>query len=149
MGDLQLENQTRETVPRVVYVREPQGGSDSSDAEISSSEEEEARFLITEGGPNVPAEYWQIQKLIKYIKAGDQTATNISLSILKDHDLTLEINQIAIKDVGGLEVLVNILETEEHRCRVTFKLNLPRCVNYCQFLMILIPSGLRRLMIFY
>ncbi|KAJ9600824.1 hypothetical protein L9F63_001036 [Diploptera punctata] len=65
----------------------------------------------------MPAEYWHIQKLIKYIKAGNQTATIVSLCCLKDHNLTTEINQIAIRDIGGLEVLVNLLETEDLKCK--------------------------------
>ncbi|PSN34412.1 Armadillo repeat-containing protein 4 [Blattella germanica] len=50
--------------------------------------------------------------------AGNQTATIVSLCCLKDHDLTTETNQIAIKDIGGLEVLVNLLETEDLKCKL-------------------------------
>lgn len=52
-------------------------------------------------------------------QAGNQTATIVSLACLKDHDLTTEVNQLAIKDIGGLEVLINLLETEEMKCKVS------------------------------
>lgn len=48
---------------------------------------------------DIPPEYWHIQKLVKYMKTGNQTATVISLCCLKDHDLTTEINQQAIQVV--------------------------------------------------
>lgn len=47
--------------------------------------------------PEIPPEYWHIQKLVKYMKSGNQTATVISLCCLKDHDLSTEINQMAIQ----------------------------------------------------
>lgn len=52
------------------------------------------------------------------LQAGNQTATIVSLACLKDHDLTTEVNQLAIKDIGGLEVLINLLETDELKCKV-------------------------------
>ena len=55
------------------------------------------------------------------LQAGNQTATIVSLACLKDHDLTTEVNQLAIKDIGGLEVLINLLETDELKCKVRFK----------------------------
>jgi hypothetical protein len=64
----------------------------------------------------VSSEYWPIQKLTKYLRIGNQTATVIAISALKDFDLTLESNQIAIRDVGALEILLNLLETKDPRC---------------------------------
>nr|CAD7585744.1 unnamed protein product [Timema genevievae] len=52
------------------------------------------------------------------MKAGNQTATIVALCCLKDQTLTTEISQIAIRDIGGLEVLVNLLETEDLKCKV-------------------------------
>jgi hypothetical protein len=63
-----------------------------------------------------PAEFWQIQKLVKYLRVGNQTATIIAISSLRDFDLHNEANQLAIRDVGGLEILVNLLDTKDHRC---------------------------------
>lgn len=45
----------------------------------------------------------------------------MSLACLKDHDLTTEVNQAAIKDIGGLEVLTNLLETDDLKCKVGLK----------------------------
>lgn len=47
--------------------------------------------------PDIPPEYWHIQKLVKYMKSGNQTATVVALCCLKDHDLRNEINQMAIQ----------------------------------------------------
>lgn len=55
------------------------------------------------------------------LQAGNQTATIVSLCCLKDHDLTTEINQTAIRDIGGLEVLVNLLETNDLKCKVKYE----------------------------
>ena len=35
-----------------------------------------------------------------------------------DFDLTQEASHLAIKDSGGLDLLINLLETEDIRCRV-------------------------------
>lgn len=52
------------------------------------------------------------------MKTGNQTATLIGLCCLQDFDLTLEGNQMAVRDYGGLDVLVNILETKELKCKL-------------------------------
>ncbi|EDS32882.1 armadillo repeat-containing protein 4 [Culex quinquefasciatus] len=90
--------------------------SDSTDA-VSSSDEEE-RWKESKHTNDVPSEYWHIQKLVKYMKAGNQTATIVALCCLKDHDLTTQMNQRAIQDCGGLEVLVNLLESNDLKCRL-------------------------------
>jgi hypothetical protein len=53
-----------------------------------------------------------------FLQAGNQTATIMSLCCLKDHDLTTSTNLTAIRDIGGLEVLVNLLETDDFKCKV-------------------------------
>lgn len=93
--------------------------SDESDStEVDSSSDEEDRWKETSRSGDLPSEYWHIQKLVKYIRAGNQTATIVALCCLKDHDLTTHINQLAIQDIGGLEVLVNLLESNDLKCRL-------------------------------
>ncbi|KAK7863004.1 hypothetical protein R5R35_014556 [Gryllus longicercus] len=104
--------------PCVVFVREPEDDSDSSEEARSSEEEDESRWKDVVKGAELPPEYWHIQKLIKYMKAGNQTVTIVALCCLKDHDLTTEVNQMAIRDIGGLEVLVNLLETSDFKCKL-------------------------------
>ncbi|XP_055383292.1 uncharacterized protein LOC129613316 [Condylostylus longicornis] len=91
-------------------------GSDST--EVLSSTDEEDRWKEASRSTDIPADYWNIQKLIKYIKAGNQTATIVALCCLKDYDLTTQINQLAISDIGGLEVLTNLLECNDAKCRL-------------------------------
>lgn len=90
--------------------------SDSTDV-VSSSDEEDRWKERNLKQSDLPSEYWHIQKLVKYMKAGNQTATVVALCCLKDHDLTTQINQIAIQEIGGLEVLVNLLESNDLKCR--------------------------------
>lgn len=42
---------------------------------------------------------------------------------MRDFNLTQETCQLAIRDVGGLEVLINLLDTEESKCKVDIKYN--------------------------
>lgn len=99
--------------PREVIVEEHSDSEDSSPASSSSEEEQRERPKI-----DIPPEYWHIQKLVKYMKTGNQTATVTALCCLKDHDLTNHINQMAIMDIGGLEVLINLLETKNLKCKL-------------------------------
>jgi armadillo repeat-containing protein 4 len=93
--------------------------SDSSESTdvVSSSDDEDRWKERSIKQSDLPSEYWHIQKLVKYMKAGNQTATVVALCCLKDHDLTTQINQIAIQEIGGLEVLVNLLESNDLKCR--------------------------------
>jgi hypothetical protein len=103
--------------------RSRRGGQGNNESEESSEEdddEEEDQLLerTRQDQPDLPAEYWQIQRLVKYLKGGNPTATVIALSSIRDFNLSVEICQLAIRDVGGLEVLVNLLETDDIDCKV-------------------------------
>lgn len=89
-----------------------------SESSTESEEEEEAVERRAEANADLPSEYWQIQKLVKYLKGGNQTATIIALCSLRDFNLAQETCQLAIRDVGGLEVLINLLDTEEVKCKI-------------------------------
>ncbi|XP_063778086.1 outer dynein arm-docking complex subunit 2 isoform X2 [Pseudophryne corroboree] len=89
-----------------------------SESSSESEEEEEQPERRQEGNADLPTEYWQIQKLVKYLKGGNQTATVIALCSMRDFNLTQETCQLAIRDVGGLEVLINLLDTEEIKCMI-------------------------------
>lgn len=54
------------------------------------------------------------------LQVGNQTATTVALACLKDQDLASDINQMAIRDCGGMEVLVNLLEAQELKCKVKY-----------------------------
>lgn len=69
---------------------------DSDSPEVLSSSDEEDRWKETARSADIPAEYWNIQKLMKYIKAGNPTTTMVSLNCIMDYDLNLQINQLAI-----------------------------------------------------
>jgi len=89
----------------------------SSDEE-SSPESEGDELMDRPQTPEIPPEYWQVQRLIKYVKAGNPTATIIAMSSLRDFNLRDKYVQIAVREAGGLEVLLNMLETDENRCKI-------------------------------
>ncbi|XP_042332092.1 outer dynein arm-docking complex subunit 2 [Sceloporus undulatus] len=91
---------------------------DEIESSSESEEDEEQPERHQEINTDLPSEYWQIQKLVKYIKAGNQTATVIALCSMRDFNLSQETCQLAIRDVGGLEVLINLLDTEEIKCKI-------------------------------
>ncbi|XP_067018546.1 outer dynein arm-docking complex subunit 2-like isoform X2 [Acropora muricata] len=87
----------------------------------SSTESEEEDDRVLDGKVNVadlPSEFWQIQRLVKYLRLGNQTATVITLCGLTDFNLMQEMTQMAIRDVDGLTVLVNILRTDHNNCQI-------------------------------
>nr|KAJ3422915.1 Armadillo repeat-containing protein 4 [Polyrhizophydium stewartii] len=85
---------------------------EDSDSEVSSEEEQQ------EKRQDNCKQYYQIQKLVKYLRSGNQTATIIAICSLRDFDLANEFNQTAIRDVGGLETLVNLLDTDDPKCKI-------------------------------
>nr|XP_014351097.1 PREDICTED: armadillo repeat-containing protein 4-like [Latimeria chalumnae] len=56
------------------------GRDDTSDSSSDSEEDEEQPERRQEGNTDLPSEYWQIQKVVKYLKVGNQTATDIVAS---------------------------------------------------------------------
>lgn len=91
--------------------------NDSTD-EISSSDDDERWREPTRKAEDLPSEYYSLQKLIKYVKSGNPIATNDCLCCIRSYDLSVKINQLAIFNVGGLEVLVNLLSSIDITCRL-------------------------------
>ncbi|XP_074627648.1 armadillo repeat-containing protein gudu-like isoform X1 [Acropora palmata] len=84
----------------------------------SCESEEEDDLSIKAVNPELTADYWDIHKLIKYLKYGNPTATVIALCALRDVGLEIESSQLAILEMGGVTLLLNILRTEHWRCVV-------------------------------
>ena len=55
-----------------------------------------------------------------HFKLGNPTATVIALCALRDLSLEQESSQLAILDLGGITILLNILKTDYWRCVVWF-----------------------------
>ncbi|KAL4217388.1 Armadillo repeat-containing protein 4 [Mactra antiquata] len=109
----------KKQVPSRMKTRTPVDAEESfSESSSESEEEEEAVERRSETNADLPSEYWQIQKLVKYLKGGNQTATIIALCSMRDFNLAQETCQLAIRDVGGLEVLINLLDTDEIKCKI-------------------------------
>ncbi|XP_030612323.1 armadillo repeat-containing protein 4 isoform X2 [Archocentrus centrarchus] len=88
-----------------------------SESSTESDEEEEQPYRHPETATDLPSEYWQIQKLVKYLKEGDQTATVLTLCAMMDFNLMQESCQLAIQDTGGLKILLNLLDTDKDKCK--------------------------------
>ncbi|XP_051531045.1 outer dynein arm-docking complex subunit 2-like [Myxocyprinus asiaticus] len=99
-------------------IKTPGGADDFSESSSEGEEDEEQPDRRAETTTDLPSEYWQIQKLVKYLKGANQTATVIALCSLRDFNLVQETCQLAIRDVGGLEVLINLLDTDEIKCKI-------------------------------
>ncbi|NWX41652.1 ARMC4 protein, partial [Steatornis caripensis] len=91
---------------------------DISASSSETEEDEEQPVCHQEGNTDLPSEYWGIQKLAKYLKGGNPTATVIALCSMRDFNLAQETCQLAIRDIGCLEVLINLLDTEEIKCQI-------------------------------
>ncbi|KAL7373163.1 hypothetical protein ABVT39_000343 [Epinephelus coioides] len=74
-----------------------------SESSSESEEEEEQPERRQESNTDLPSEYWQIQKLVKYLKIG-------SLKILRKISHNVQIRR-AIVDMGGLQSIVKILDS--------------------------------------
>uniref|UniRef100_A0A669DPU4 Outer dynein arm docking complex subunit 2 n=1 Tax=Oreochromis niloticus TaxID=8128 RepID=A0A669DPU4_ORENI len=93
-------------------------GEPFSESSTESEEEEEQPYRHPETNTDLPSEYWQIQKLVKYLKDGDQIVTVHTLCAMMDFNLMQESCQMAIQDTGALKVLLNLLDTDEHKCEI-------------------------------
>ncbi|XP_054027171.1 outer dynein arm-docking complex subunit 2 [Dryobates pubescens] len=91
---------------------------DVSESSSESESDEEQPVRHQEAHTDLPSEYWGIQKLAKFLKRGNPTATIIALCAMMDFNLAQETCQLAIKDLGCLEVLINLLDTEEIKCQI-------------------------------
>ncbi len=81
--------------------------SEGTSSDDESSEDEPCTDLKTLAAQaDSPNDFWQVQKVVRYLKIGNQTATIISLCNLVDFDLTKDYCQLAIMDAGGLEVKI-------------------------------------------
>lgn len=69
--------------------------SEESDSSENILSDEETQWKDTKRTvSDLTPDYHNIQKLVKYVKAGNTTATIVSLCCLKDYDLSISINQV-------------------------------------------------------
>lgn len=82
-------------------VRKTESEDSDSSENILSYDENQWKDLKRTVDPT--PDYHNIQKLVKYVKAGNTTATTISLCCLKDYDLSVPTNQVvSIRDFSLL-----------------------------------------------
>ncbi|NWS52637.1 ARMC4 protein, partial [Chunga burmeisteri] len=113
IGSSLIHNFLKNILEKIISVFE---GVSETSSETEEDEEQPVRHQ--EANTDLPSEYWGIQKLAKYLKGGNPTATVIALCSMRDFNLAQETCQLAIRDIGCLEVLVNLLDTEEIKCQI-------------------------------
>ncbi|XP_069715550.1 outer dynein arm-docking complex subunit 2 [Phaenicophaeus curvirostris] len=89
-----------------------------SETSSETEEDEEQPVYRPERNTDLPSEYWGIQKLARFLKGGNPTATVLALCFMRHFNLAQEHCQLAIRDSGCLEVLINLLDTEEIKCQI-------------------------------
>ncbi|RVE59027.1 hypothetical protein OJAV_G00200110 [Oryzias javanicus] len=89
--------------------------SSETSSENEEEEEQPERRLKSD---YMSSEFLQIKKLVKYLKKGDQKVTLLILCCMLDLDLTQESCNLAIQEEGGLKVLLNLLETNDNKCKM-------------------------------
>uniref|UniRef100_A0A8C8DEZ4 Outer dynein arm docking complex subunit 2 n=1 Tax=Oryzias sinensis TaxID=183150 RepID=A0A8C8DEZ4_9TELE len=103
----------------------------SSETSSESEEEEERPEHQPESDFYLSSEFLQIKKLVKYLKKGDQKVTLLMLCCMLDLDLTQDSCNLAIRDEGGLQFLLNLLDTNEDKCKIgalKILIRMSRCV---------------------
>nr|BAK62978.1 armadillo repeat-containing protein 4 [Pan troglodytes] len=106
-----------------------------SDSSSESEEDEEPPDHRQEASADLPSEYWQIQKLVKYLKGGNQTATVIALCSMRDFNLAQEtcskshMNKEAIRKAGGIPLLARLLKTSHENMLIPVVGTLQECAS--------------------
>uniref|UniRef100_UPI00358E669F outer dynein arm-docking complex subunit 2 n=1 Tax=Myxine glutinosa TaxID=7769 RepID=UPI00358E669F len=86
----------------------------------SSSDDEENEPIVRRNSMKIElsVEYQKILKLVYFVKRGNETATVLALCAILNCNLAEEAYQLAVQDVGGLEILLNLLDTDVARCQM-------------------------------
>ncbi|XP_050734668.1 outer dynein arm-docking complex subunit 2-like [Eriocheir sinensis] len=100
------------------YQSEDEQPVEEGEEDDEEGDDEEDIYQLDLPSAELCVDYWQIHKMVKYLKVGNATCTTIALVGLKDCGLHQEVCQLALKMVGGLEVLLNILRTCNLRCNI-------------------------------
>uniref|UniRef100_A0A4W3H365 Outer dynein arm docking complex subunit 2 n=1 Tax=Callorhinchus milii TaxID=7868 RepID=A0A4W3H365_CALMI len=108
-----------------------------------SDEEEEQIDRSHESNTDLPSEYWQMQKLVKYLKGGNQTATIIALCSMRDFNLTNETslwscskskrNKEAIRKAGGIPLLACLLKSRHENMLIPVVGTLQECASEASY----------------
>ncbi|XP_072308414.1 outer dynein arm-docking complex subunit 2-like [Eucyclogobius newberryi] len=92
----------------------------SESSSDSEREEEEQLERPSETNEDLTLEELNVQlglpQIIKSLQEGDELVTALTLCVLMELDLKQEKYQLAIRDLGGLVVLLNLLDTREIPC---------------------------------
>eukprot|EP00794_Sanderia_malayensis_P017664 gene17664-19424_t len=84
----------------------------------SETDEEEVDKIRAGMNVSITPDYMQIAKLIKYAKRGNQTATVLALVALADFDLQKNTVQSSLLHVDGVNLLVNLLRSNDSRSKI-------------------------------
>uniref|UniRef100_A0A4W4FV13 Armadillo repeat-containing protein 4 n=1 Tax=Electrophorus electricus TaxID=8005 RepID=A0A4W4FV13_ELEEL len=123
--------------PSSLKIKTSGGGTGAEDFSASSSESEDDVQTERRGDSHtdLPSEYWQIQKLVKYLKGGNQTATVIALCSMRDFNLAQETcskstrNKDAIRKAGAIPLLARLLKVPQTNMLIPVVGTLQECAS--------------------
>eukprot|EP00834_Sanchytrium_tribonematis_P000093 NODE_3_length_80033_cov_0.932970.p9 type:complete len:561 gc:universal NODE_3_length_80033_cov_0.932970:10967-12649(+) len=81
---------------------------------VLEAEAEIIKFL--EGTDKLSTEYWQLQKIVKFIQSGNYSTTLIGIVAMKDFELGSDSFSLGLKHSFGMMALINLLKTKEYSC---------------------------------
>ena len=83
------------------FAVEEESSSESEDSDEESNVDYKT-YLAQLTAQGLPQQFWAVQKLVRYLRIGNQTATVIALCNLVDFDLEKEYVQAAIMEAGKI-----------------------------------------------
>ena len=83
------------------FAVEEESSSESEDSDEESNIDYKT-YLAQLTAQGLPQQFWAVQKLVRYLRIGNQTATVIALCNLVDFDLEKEYVQAAIMEAGKI-----------------------------------------------
>ncbi|XP_075232467.1 armadillo repeat-containing protein gudu-like [Lycorma delicatula] len=101
------EIQKASDITRTVYVEVVEANFCQ---ECDSDEDDIVKLQPSDPNEDIPSEYWQVQKFVKFIKTADQMATALCLAYVDDYNMNDVWVQMGIRDIGIIPTIVRFLE---------------------------------------
>ncbi|MES1903122.1 MAG: Armadillo repeat-containing protein 4 [Paramarteilia canceri] len=118
--------------------------TDEDLSENESNDRKEKGFNIPKSDSSsreLSSGYWQIQKLIKFMRVGNQTATPIALCSINNMNFSTSHVQASLKDFNATETLLNIADTEHLQSKTAALRILAKMSRYTIFRRIMIEMS--------
>uniref|UniRef100_A0A674A7H8 Outer dynein arm docking complex subunit 2 n=1 Tax=Salmo trutta TaxID=8032 RepID=A0A674A7H8_SALTR len=124
------------------------GADDFSESSSESEEDKEQPEHRPESNTDLSSEYWQIQKLVIFLKGGNQTATVIALCSTRDFNLAQQTcskstrNKEAIRKAGGIPPLACLFKSPHENMLIPVVGNLPEFASERSYGIVIQTEGM-------